>query len=334
MSAGGVEGTVSEGRAGARILSLLAVPLNGLILEKLSRGPQRLAELRRETGSPPQTTLRSRLRELAEIGVVTKRRLGLFPGIREYELTSRPGRELRFVATTLEGWLGNAPEEPLPYGSEAARAATKALVDGWSSTILGALAANPLTLPELDRLIAPLSPSSLERRLAAMRGTGLIEARPGGNSGGPYTVSEWARLGIAPLAAAIRWERNHLPHATPPIAPTDAEAGFLLAIPLLSLPAELSGTCRLGVEFADGGDPCLVGVTVEVEKGRIASCTTRLESSPGAWATGPAAAWLRTAIEADPTRLAVGGDRRLVHGLVDGLNRTLFGPAARPRPRP
>jgi DNA-binding HxlR family transcriptional regulator len=331
MGVGSIDGGVSEERTGARILSLLAVPLNGGILEKLAQGPWRLTELRRETGSPPQTTLRSRLKELCEIGAVTKRRLGLFPGIREYELSSPPGRELRFVATTLEGWLDSAPAGPLHYGSEVARAATRALVEGWSSTIFGALATGPLTLSELERLIAPLSPSSLGRRLAAMRSTRLIEAKADGGDGESYAVSEWGRLGAAPLAAAIRWERHHLPHATPPIAPADAEAGFLLTIPLLSLPAELSGSCRLGVEFADGDDPCLVGVTVEVENGRIASCTTKLESSPGAWATGPASAWLRTAIEADSTRLAVGGDTRLVHALVDGLNRTLFGPA-RPRP--
>jgi hypothetical protein len=93
----------------------------------------------------------------------------------------------------------------------------------------------------------------------------------------------------------------------------------------------LSGPCRLGVEFGDGHERCLVGVTVEVGEGRVLSCTTRLESSPAAWATGPPEAWLRTAIEADPNRLELGGDGRLVRGLIDALNQVLFGPA-RPLP--
>lgn len=331
MEVGQIGASGSRGRAGARVLSLLAAPLNGEILEKLSHGPRRLAELRRETGSTPPTTLRTHLRELSEIGVVAKRRLSPFPSIREYELRGLPGRELRFVATTLEGWLANAPEDPLPFGSEEGRVAIKALIEGWSSTMLRALASGPLTLTQLNQLIGSLSYPSLERRLTAMRSAGLVEVSRNPGKGTPYAVTRWLRQGMAPLAAAIRWERHHLPDETAQITPLDAEAGFLLAIPLLKLPAELSGCCRLGVEFIQGGEQCLVGVTVDIEQGRVASCTTRLESSPTAWATGPPAAWLRTAIEADPNRLELGGDRRLVRAMVDGLNRALYGPAAQRR---
>lgn len=331
MDAVGIGGKGSEGRAGARVLDLLATPLNGLILDRLSQGPRRLAELRRETGSPSQSTLRIQLGELREIGAVAKRRVSLFPGIREYELTSLPGRELRFVATILEGWLAQAPSGPLWIGSEDARAAVKALVDGWSSAMLRALAFGPLTLAELESAVDSLGNSSpTESRLAAMRLAGLVEARTGPGDSTAYTVTEWLRQGMAPLAAAIRWERHHLRDGTPPIAPIDAEAGFMLTAPLLRLPTELSGSCRLGVEFGDGEDRRLVGVTVLVERGRITSWTTRLESDPAAWATGPAAAWLRNTIEADPNRLELGGDQRLARALLDSLNRALFGPIRHP----
>jgi DNA-binding HxlR family transcriptional regulator len=330
MDAAGIGGNGSEERTGTRVLTLLTAPLNGLILHELSQGPRRLAELRHETGSPPQTTLRTHLKQLREIGVVARRRLNLFPSIREYELTSLPGRELRFVATTLEGWLASAPSDPLPIGSEVAQAAIKAFVDGWSSTTLQALAPGPLTLDELDRTVDSPSRSSIERRLAAMHLAALVEPRPDAGGGTPYAVTEWSRQGMAPLAAAIRWERHHLPNDTVPIAPLDVEAGFMLTVPLLRLPPELSGSCRLSVELDNGGDRYLVGVTVVVAQGRVTSWTTRLESSPAAWATGPAAAWLRNAIEADPNRLELGGDHRLVRALLDGLNRALFGPIRRP----
>jgi DNA-binding HxlR family transcriptional regulator len=330
MEAGCI-GTKGQGRTGERVLGLLAAPLGSEILEQLSRGPRRLSELRRETGARRQAILRARLEELKEIGVVNRRRPSLLPGMGEYELTSLPGRELLFVATTLEGWLASAPAEPVALGSNAGRAAIKALVESWSSTMLRALAVGPASLVELDRQIASLGRGSLERRLAALRLAGLVETRRDGGPGRRYEITDWLRKGTAPIGAAARWELRHIPHGSTPIAPIDAEAGFLLAMPLLRPPGELAGSCRLAVEFGDGNERRLAGVTVEVKEGRVTSCSTHLQSSPNAWATGPPGAWLRTAIEADPKRLELGGDRRLVRGLLDGLNQALFGPA-RPLP--
>lgn len=322
-----------EGRAGALALSLLATPLNREILDELSRGPRRLSELRRQSGSPPQTTLRARLRQLAEMGIVAKRRLNLLPGVREYELTSSSGRELLFVATTVDGWLASAPEEPLSFSGEGGRAAIRALAESWSSTMLRAMAAGEASAADLDRQVGRLSRASMERRLGELRAAGLIASREAEGGQTSHEITDWLRKGTAPIAAAARWERRHIPHATAPIRPIDAEAGFLLAMPLLKPPPDLSGSCRLGVEFGTGKERCLAGVTVEVGDGRVVSCTTRLESSPAAWATGPPEAWLRTAIEANPNRLELGGDRRLVRGLIDGLNQALFGPV-RPLPPP
>lgn len=332
MEFGGGGEVQGKGRAGALTLSLLATPLHPEILGELSRGPRRLSELRRQTGSPPQTTLRARLEQLGELGVVAKRRINLLPSVHEYGLTSPAGRELLFVLTSLEGWLASAPEEPLRFSGEGGQAATRALAESWSSTMLRALAAGPASPMELDRQIGPLGQPLLERRLDELRKAGLIAGRSSVGGRTSYEITAWLRKGTGPIAAAARWERRHLPHATAPIRPIDAEAGFLLAMPLLKPPPELSGSCRLGVEFGDGTERCLAGVTVEVAGGRVISCTTRLESSPTAWATGPSEAWMRTTIEADPDRLELGGDRRLVRGLLDGLNQVLFGPV-RPLPR-
>jgi DNA-binding HxlR family transcriptional regulator len=327
MDAGGMGGANGE-RTGTRVLTLLAAPLNALVLDKLARGPRRLVELRRETGSP-QTTLRAHLKELSEVGAIAKRRLHPFPSVREYVLVNGAGTDLRFVATVLEAWLASAPTKPLRLGGEEARAAVKALVEGWSSTIVHTLAAGPISLVEIDAAIESLSCQALERRLGALRFAGLVEARRGQGKSAPHEVTEWLRQGAAPLAAGIRWERKHLADVTPPIAPVDAEAGLLLSMPLLTLPVELSGSCRLGVEFPDGAERRLVGVTVDVDAGRVVSCTTRLESSPAAWATGSPVAWLRGTIEANPNRLDLGGNQRLVRALVDGLNRALFAPPTR-----
>lgn len=323
MTVSGVNGSGSGARSGTRALVLLAKPLNATIVRRLSNGPTRLVDLRRDCGSPAQTTLRAHLRELEAVNAVVKQRRSRFPGALEYELET-PGNELLFVAGVLERWLQQAPKKPLPFGSREAKAAIKALVEGWSSTMLRALAAGPLSLTELDRIIGALNYPSLERRLASMRLVGQVEACPGEGNGTPYAVTAWLRHGIAPLAAATRWERNHLPDDTAPITRVDTETAFLLTLPLLQLSPGLSGSCRMTVAIPNDRKRRPAGVTVEVENGKVASCITDLQSRPDARALGPPSAWLSALIEHEIDSLELLGDCRLARALLEGLHRTLF----------
>jgi DNA-binding HxlR family transcriptional regulator len=324
LTGSSVNGDGNGARSGAQALSLLADPLNVQILRSLSAGPKRQVELRGEAGAPAQSTLRSHLRGLEGTGAIAKHRRNAFPGALEYELEG-PGRELLFAIATLERWLTTASGGPLELGSDAAKAAIKALVEGWSSMMLRALAAGPLTLTELDGLIGALNYPSLERRLGAMRLVGQVKAMPNGGRGTPYAVTVWLRRGVAPIVAASRWERRNLPAGTAPIGHLDAEATLLLAVPLLRLPDELSGACRLAMELRNGYEGPPAGVTVGVEDGRIVSCVTEARGGADAWATGSATAWFRAVIEADHDQLEVGGDCHLARALLEGLYGTLFG---------
>lgn len=300
------------------------MPLNVAILRALEDGPKQQMDLRRAAGSPAQTTLRAHLKVLGEVGAIVKERRNRFPGVLEFELTEA-GREMLAVADVVAGWLEAAPEEPLNLGTSAAKVAIKALAEGWSTTILRALAAGPRSLTELDRVIGALNYPSLERRLAAMRLTGQIKARPSRNGKDrPYAVTDWLRRGVAPLAAASRWERRNQPHATAPITRIDTEAAFLLAMPLLCLPSDLSGSCRMAVEISNGKKHKLAGVMVDVKDGRIASCATHLQGYPDAWTCGSSSAWLAALIEADTAGLELGGDSTLAHCLLEGLHEALF----------
>jgi DNA-binding HxlR family transcriptional regulator len=319
-----VNGSGNGARSGAQTLALLATPLNSHLLRALSQGPKRQADLRREVGTPAQTTLRAHLKELAEIGSIAKQRRNRFPGVLEFELTEA-GRDLLAVATILERWLERAPEGPLSLGTAPAKSAIKALAEGWSTTILRALAAGPLSLTELDHIIGSLSYPSLERRMGAMRLADQIEARPSNGRGTPYAVTPWLRQGVGPLAAATRWERCHLPEGAPPLTRIDTEAAFLLAVPLLQLPSDLSGSCRMAMEIPNGSNPRLAGVVIEVRDGKVTSCATRLRGSPEAWASGSTKAWLAALIEADSDGLELGGDGRLARTFLHGLHRSLFG---------
>ncbi len=323
MTAGTLNGSENEARTGAQALALFAVPLNHRILRTLSAGPKRRVDLERESGSPAQGTLRAHLKALEAIGAVTKQRRDVLPGSLEYEL-AEPGRQLRFVAVALERWLAGAPEEPLELGDGSAEPAIEALVGGWSSTMLRALAAGPLAPTGPAGRTGAFDCPSPERRLAALRLAGMVEPASVANGDAPYAATDWLRHGIGPIVAGSRWERNNLPAETAGIARVDAETVLLMAVPLLQLPPGLSGTCRLAVELPEDDGAIAAEVTVVVEDSRILSC-----ASPGAgagtWATGPPAAWFRTAIEADPDHLEMGGDRHLVRSVVDGLYQALFG---------
>lgn len=310
-------------RSGAQTLTLLAAPINFLVLQALAEGPQPQAELRRVAGSPAQTTLRAQLKRLTEIGAIVKHRRDRFPGVLEYELTSA-GHELALVAQTIERWLAIGPDGPVTPGTPSAKAPIKALADGWTTAIVRALAAGPHSLTELNQIIGSLNYPAIERRLAAMRLAGQIKARPSEGRGTPYAVTRWLRQGVAPLAAAARWERRNLPMETAPITRVDVEAAFLLAVPLMQLTIDIAGSCRMGVEISNGKGHGLAGVLLELDHGRTTSCTTRLEGHPDTWILGPPAAWLSAVIENDIDNLEIGGDGRLGRALTDGLHRALF----------
>jgi DNA-binding HxlR family transcriptional regulator len=303
---------------------LLSTPLNVHVLQALAEGPRPLIDLRREAGSPPQTTMRGHLRTLAETGVVVRRRQNDFPGSLDFELTP-VGEELWDVAKVLGAWLQAAPDGPLTLGTNSAKSAVKALVEGWGTSMVRALAARPLSLTELNGLISGLSYPSLERRLGAMRLAGQIERAPGRGRGTPYMVTDWLRHAIGPISAAARWEREHAAAETAPIRRLDAEAAFLLAIPLLRLSEELSGACRLAVEVGSTNGERLAGVVVQVQEGQIASCVANVQGRADGWASGSAPAWLRAVMEQETERLEVGGDCELARGLLDGLHNALFG---------
>jgi DNA-binding HxlR family transcriptional regulator len=306
-------------RAGAVALSLLSAPLNVHLLQALEDGPMALIDLRRAVGSPPQSTMRVYSRTLVELGMLERQRQAAFPGTVEYGSTDS-GKALLEIGAIHENWLHEAPTGPVSLGSTASKSATKALVEGWSTNIIRALAAKPLSLTDLNRLIPRISYPSLERRLGALRLADLVEPYAGDGRGTPYRATPWLRRAIVPLAAAAWWERRYL--ADPPlIGRLDVEAAFLLAIPLIELPAGLSGKCRLAVEIQGGSSPVFAGVLICIEEGKVISCSSRLEGEAEAWASGSAGSWMRR-MRGQDGDLEIGGDSELVREIVDAIRKS------------
>jgi DNA-binding HxlR family transcriptional regulator len=313
--------TDSRFRSGERTLGLLSTPLNLNVLRALSEQPMRLAELRQTTGLPAQTTLRGHLGGLEEMGAVAKRPTQRMPYAVENELTPM-GTQLLSVAEALESWLKRAPKGAISLESGAAKGIVKAFVDGWGSTIVRNLATRPMSLTELDREIIELSYPALERRLSSMRMAGLVEAQPSNGSGTPYGLTDWARHGVRPLAAAVRCERVHLGRRAAPVTEADIEGAFLLATPLVGLPDQSSGTCQLEVEAAPGvrGQ---TGVKVEVERGRVVACDSGLADGPPSYAVGTTTKWFTAITEGSLNELRFGGGRQFAESFVFAMHLTL-----------
>lgn len=309
-------------RAGERALSLLATPLNLSILRALSTRPMRLAELRQAAGLPAQTTLRGHLGTLRKVGALTRTFAEETPHAVENELTPM-GRELLEVAGLLEGWLHLAPDGSIALDSEQAKSTIKAFIDGWGSTIMGDLAVRPMSLTELDSSIAELSYPALERRLSSMRMANLIEAQPSQGTRIPYAVTEWARRGVLPLAAASRFESLHLRGEAAAVTKGDIEAAYMLATPLVVLDNGASGRCRLEVDAAPDGARRRAGVDVTVCRGAVVACEARSISGSADFATGSTGSWFGAIVEDRPELLRFGGAPRLAEDLVRGLHRAL-----------
>jgi DNA-binding HxlR family transcriptional regulator len=316
-------------RAGGTVLSLIASPLSIPILRAHLDGPLRLPDLRERIGGAAQTTLRGQVGNLRGVGALERHVRSGMPYTVENELTP-VGSGVLSVAEVVEAWLARAPQGPIPLGSESSKGAIRALVGGWGSTMLRALAARPLSLTELSSVINDHSYPALERRLSAMRAARQLEPKPSGDRGAkPYGVTEWTRQAAAPIAAAGRCECKYLAQSTDPLTRIDIEAIFLLSVPLVDLDVTYAGSSLLAVDTGSGGsgEPTnrLAGVRVEVEGGAITSCSSRLGYDPQTWALGSTCAWVDAILDGNTERLRIGGARAtLAEELIQRLHASLF----------
>lgn len=302
-------------RAGSLVLALLAVPLNVELLTALETEPRTLTDLRRATGSPPATTLRIRLRDLAEHGIVDATRAQEVPPTFAYQLGTA-GRQLMPVLNLLHRWLAEAPGTPLEPGSPAAKSVIKALADGWSSTIVHALATRPLSLTELDGMIGSLSYPSLERRLRAMHLAGQVEPCPHRGRATPYAACPHLRRAVPLLASAAAWERGRVEVGSP-VRPLDVEAALRLALPLLRPSPELRGTARALVDLVVRDKRSLGGALVAVANGHVTVGGVQLDGTVDAEIRGSLEAWMHLATRREPgPGLKFEGDRRFALGLL------------------
>lgn len=316
-----------EVRAGSRVLSLFANPLNFRVLRAYSVGPKRLSEVRELVGWPADSTLRAVNANLCEVGAIERvEQPGQIRGV--MTALSPAGEELLSVADALQAWLARFPDRPIALDSEEAKGAVKALAGGWSSALIRELATRPTTLGDLNAKLLDITYPSLERRLDWMRMTGQIEAVPADGRGVPYRPTEWLRRAIAPLCAAGRCERRLSAFEAPPVTNLEVEAALLLFLTLARLPNHAAGECLLAVQTdpipGDAEGPTYAGVTVTVEAGEITAAAPEVAPRPPSWTVSTVDGWLDAVLDGCLDELRLGGaNDQLALDLVAGLHMAL-----------
>lgn len=305
--------------AASQCLSVFTSALNCRVLYALADGPLSPSELGEELAWASQSSLRRSLAGMAEIGAVTRCAEEERAHGGAIEL-SEAGRELLPVAAALQRWLEDCPGGPIPLEDAAAQGIVRVLTAGWDSTVVRALAEHPRGLVELSGAIRELNYPALKRRLAKLRSTGL--AVPAKTEAGPgYEASEWLRRAVVPLTLAGRWEHRHQADGKP-ISAMEVEAAFLLALPLLRLPARAAGVCALAVLTSSEGNAkrSVAGVVVDVRAGEIVSRKADVRGDQPTWALGSIDAWLEALVDGGVDALRASGAKP---GLAKAIARSL-----------
>lgn len=316
---------LEQPRIGSRGLSIFAQTSNAEILRAHAAGPLRACELEDAIGWVSPSTLRVAVGRLCEVGAMV--RTDQPPGLQGGSELTAAGVELLRVGDALERWLADSPEGALTLDQGDAAGVIRVLAAGWDATMFRTLAERPRGLRGLDAAIPQVSYQGLKRRLAKLRATRLIAPR-GVGKGTTYAVTDWLRRATTPIVLAGRWELRHEPGEVAPL-PTEIETTFLLAVPLVELPAAASGWCTLAAlvpaEASSTGEPEVTGVAVQLARGKVTACIPHDGAHAPSWALGSVEQWLDAVVDGNDRGLRFGGERpRLSQRLVRELHARLF----------
>lgn len=301
--------------AGTRALRLLADPLDARILIAPGGEPKNLRQLRAALGAPSPTTLRTHIRALEELGLLSRRRADRFPGETGVTLLE-PGKRLLEVAWWVQEWLDACPSASVTLGSPTSHAVLSGLADGWSSLMLRALAATPLSLVQLDRLLAPFDYPTLTRRMDALRVAGLVRACSSRGRGIPYAPTAWLSRVVVPVIAAARWELVAGPASNAIVRVADVETALLLGATRIRAAANASGHCRFVVRI---GEARMAGAVLSFDRGRVVGVDTNLRRFAGATVSGSVTTWMDAVLKGEGEGLALYGNLTLARSVVAGV---------------
>ena len=183
-----------DGCAVAHALDLVGERWALLVVRELLLGPKRFTDLLSGLPGASPDVLTQRLRELAEVGVVRRRRLAPPAASWVYELTSW-GAELEPIVLRLARWGSRSPgmRYDAPLGVDSLVLSLMALFDGTAAAGFEATVGLRLGADEFRLVVA-------DGRLAVSRG----EAGSPGTAGQPEAVLD---TDVATLLTLLRTDR-------------------------------------------------------------------------------------------------------------------------------
>jgi DNA-binding HxlR family transcriptional regulator len=213
---------------GVCALRALGDPINVSILRQMEHAPLQGRELNSRLQNASRSTRFDRLRGLEGLGALDREPVASVPRRTIYRLTES-GSQLLPIGEELEDWLQHSDAEPVELTTAGAGMAIRALALAWDLEILHCLAENSLSLTELDAMITDTGHHQLRHALRTLVSAGLVEQTREGDRSRPYRLTPLARIAAAPIAAAIRWERTHLPQLGSELRVVDDDTLFLLS---------------------------------------------------------------------------------------------------------
>lgn len=247
----------------------------------------------------------------------------------DVETKMRPtpaGREVPLLGATLHRWYEHCPNGPVVPGENSGQVLWP-LLCGWTSTVVHAVSAKPRSAVEVQEEIGVIPLELVVASLGLLGRVGLIRPLPPPAAGEEmrFEPTEWLRLAVAPLAASARLELRHPRGDTAPIAAADVEALLQLTLPLLRMPARLSGSCSLSVQLDEGVVGSPAGLTAVIDEGRVVACEPGIDPQADAWVEVTTGQWLDAMIERDTRGIRSGGRHRIATTLLGALHERLFG---------
>lgn len=310
-------------RAGSQALSVFAYALNARVLQAHADGPVSLGELESTLGWAAKASLRAATAQLC--GLDALKREGRRPIVTKL---TPAGRDLLSLANTLERWFSHSPYGALDFDHGAARGIVRALVAGWDSTIVQALAEGPCRLAELRWEVDDHSYPALKRRFVNLRTASLLTPIDEEARSPTYEATPFLRHVVGPLGLAVQWERDHA-YEAPSLAPRDLTALLLLCLPLAELPSSASGSCVFATPSeplpSNGGTSSPTTISLVVEKGRVVSLAKNASSRPATWALGSSDAWLDVLLDCQIRRLRLHGpDAKFAWGVLVSASEAIL----------
>jgi DNA-binding HxlR family transcriptional regulator len=255
------------------------------------------------------TTLYSHVAELIALGIVVKRESAGPPRGVFYELGPN-GVEFDEV---LRGWADLLARLPAANWDTPLHCA-----EAWAAGIVQALLEGPLTTAQVIAACAGrASEAQVERLLHQLGADGVLI-----HTDHSFELGDVARLAVAELAEAARFERAFMPDAVP-ITVEDVGGALRADLPLLELPGDIHGICEFAVLAGRG--KAMAMAWAEIQGGRVVASGGGKPPRPAtSWAQATIGVWIAAVMDRRPGLVRTAGERRLGQAVLNALCSRLY----------